>query len=66
MELYRGEKVNTDAKDGEEEDLLELDLGEEEAELASRFLAIAVFYSQKVIAHNICSQICRMHGAYQN
>jgi hypothetical protein len=39
--------VNPVAMEGEEEELLELDLDEEEAELASKFLAIAVFYSQK-------------------
>jgi hypothetical protein len=47
MEIYRGREADTTTYDGEEEGILELDLDEKEAELASRFIAIVVFYSQK-------------------
>jgi hypothetical protein len=59
-------EANTDAKAGEEEDLLEYDLDEEETELASMFSAIAVFYSQKSYSPQYLFPTCKTHGAYLN
>jgi hypothetical protein len=46
MEVYKG-KEPTKAEKGQEEDVLELDLEEGEAEVETKFIAIAVYYSQK-------------------
>jgi hypothetical protein len=46
MEIYQGSRANAKGED-DEEDMLELDLDEEEAELSSKHMAIAVFYSRK-------------------
>jgi hypothetical protein len=49
MEVYKGKK-QTKSKDGKDEDVLEMDLEEREAEVATKFIAVAVYFSQK--SHN--------------
>jgi hypothetical protein len=46
IEIYQGSRANAKGED-DEEGMLELDLDEEEAELSSKHMAIAVFYSRK-------------------
>jgi hypothetical protein len=46
VEVYRGKGV-TEPSMEEEEDILELNLEDEEGEIEGKFLAFAVFFSQK-------------------
>jgi hypothetical protein len=46
MEVYKGKGVDED-KVEKNDDMLEIELNEEEAELVAKFLAIAIFYSRK-------------------
>jgi hypothetical protein len=46
MEVYQGNRAKEEGED-DEEGMLELDLDEEEAELSTKHMAIAVFYSRK-------------------
>jgi hypothetical protein len=46
MEVYKGNGADED-KVEENDDMLEIELNEEEAELVVKFLAIAIFYSRK-------------------
>jgi hypothetical protein len=47
MEVYVGEKLDQQEGEDMDEDILEFDLDEEEAELALKAMAIAVYYSRK-------------------
>lgn len=58
MEIYRGKDTCAIAEGTEDEGILELDLDEDEVELASRFLAIAVFYYQKSYSPQYLFLIC--------
>jgi hypothetical protein len=46
MEVYKG-KESGEAEEGVEEVVLELDLEEGEIEVAAKFIAVAVYFSQK-------------------
>jgi hypothetical protein len=46
MKVYKGKGVDED-KVEKNDDMLEIELNEEEAELVAKFLAIAIFYSRK-------------------
>jgi hypothetical protein len=46
MEVYKGMN-QAESKDGEDEDVLELDLDKGKAEVGSKFTAIAIYFSQK-------------------
>jgi hypothetical protein len=47
VELYRGNQKSLDDVATGDDGVLEFELDEEEAEMASKFLAIVVFYSRK-------------------
>jgi hypothetical protein len=47
MEVYVGEKLDQREGEDRDQDILEFDLDEEEAELAPKAMAIAVYYSRK-------------------
>jgi hypothetical protein len=61
VEVYRGKETAAPPEEGEE-DILELSLEEEEGEISSKFLAFAVFFSQK--SYNPRFLFTDMHNAW--